>query len=211
MQVITDIQKLKDVELLELLCSTNDDELLYAEFVNRFLKPLQKECELVCRKRKLDLHVGKQIAHDTFERLRKYKSFNVDLINLADHNKAILAYLNRISVRLFYNYHSNQKNDFAVHKSYFDDILDSVETAEKNPKILQNKRDVAVLIFSKLNPKEKRVILTDIEYKRHHKYLPDDIIDSLAEELNIKKDTVRKIRERAISKIKNAIDEINNK
>jgi len=63
--------------------------------------------------------------------------------------------------------------------------------------------------MGKLNFKEQRVILTDLEYKRHHKYLPDDVIDTLAKQLNIKKDTVRKIRERAIEKIKKAIYEIN--
>jgi DNA-directed RNA polymerase sigma subunit (sigma70/sigma32) len=51
--------------------------------------------------------------------------------------------------------------------------------------------------------------LADLEYKRHYKYLPDDVIDGLATELNIKRDTVRKIRERAIEKIKDAINEIN--
>jgi hypothetical protein len=52
-------------------------------------------------------------------------------------------------------------------------------------------------------------VLRDVEYKRHHKYLPDDVNESLSKELCIKKDTIRKIRERAIKKIKNAIDEIN--
>ena len=66
-----------------------------------------------------------------------------------------------------------------------------------------------ILILKKLNPKERKVLIKDIEYKRHQKYLPNDVIISLALELNVKRDTVRKIRERAIEKIKKAIDEIN--
>lgn len=210
MIAITDINKLTSIELLELLCSSDDDELLYNQFVNRFLKPVQKECERICKKRKLDIHIGRQIAHETFERLRKYKSFKTDEIKTPDHQKAILIYLFRISTSLFNDHHKKEKNSVAIQKTYFDDLLGSIEGAETNPKILQNKRDLAVLVFKKLNAKEKRIILTDIEYKRHHKYLPDDVVDSLAGELNVKKDTVRKIRERAIVKIKNAIHEINN-
>lgn len=56
---------------------------------------------------------------------------------------------------------------------------------------------------------ERRVILTDLEYKKHHKYLPDDITEQLSKELGVKKDTVREIREPAIEKIKSWIDEIN--
>lgn len=211
MNTIIDIKKLTDAELLEFLCSCDDDQLLYNEFVNRFLKSVQKECEQICKKRKLDSHIGKQIAHETFENIRKYKSFKKDEIKIANHRNAILAYLYRISSNLFINYHNNQKKSVTIHRTYFDDILDSVENTKIDAKVLQNKKDLAVFIFNKLNPKEKRIILTDIEYKRHHKYLPDDIVDLLANELNIKRDTVRKIRERAIVKIKNAIDEINNR
>ena len=52
-------------------------------------------------------------------------------------------------------------------------------------------------------------MLADIDYKRGQKYLLDDISEILAEELGVKKDTIRKIRERAIEKINKAIDEIN--
>jgi 5S rRNA maturation endonuclease (ribonuclease M5) len=64
--------------------------------------------------------------------------------------------------------------------------------------------------MGKLNKKEQVVILTDIDYKRGRKYLPPDVNELLATKINVKLATVRKIRERAVKKIKLAIDEINN-
>ncbi|HLN94400.1 MAG TPA: hypothetical protein VK183_02100 [Flavobacterium sp.] len=200
---------LTDCQLLEKLCSTEDDAVLYDEFVKRFSSDLQKECERICKKRKLDLHIGRQIANDTFSRLRRYKSFKADEIKLVDHRKAILAYLARISSRLFADYHRSHKREVVIHKTYFDDIRDSIEISGDEVHKLQRVKTGAVYILGKLNAKEQKVILTDLDYKRHQKYLPDDVVESLAEELGVKVDSVRKIRERAISKIKNAIDEIN--
>lgn len=209
MLTLTEIHKLSDVNLLGLLCSSSDDELLYEQFVRRFLKDVEDECTRLCKRRKLDTHVGLQIAHETFERIRKYKSFKSDQIKLSNERKAIQAYLNRISTSLFNNYHASNRNKETNHKTYFEDILDSIECSPADVKALKNQKDLSILIFKKLNAKEQKIILTDLEYKRHHKYLPDDVIDVLAEELNIKRDTIRKIRERAIEKIKNAINEIN--
>jgi DNA-directed RNA polymerase specialized sigma24 family protein len=209
MELFIDPSKLTDSELIEQLCSSKDDVLLYGEFVKRFNSDLQKECERICKNRKLDLHIGRQIAHDTFARLRKYKSFKTDEIKLVDRHRAILVYLTRISTRLFSDHHRNQKVETVIHKTYFEDILDSIEMPEEDVSRLKQIKEITVQIFRKLNAKEQKIILTDIDYKRHHKYLPDDIIESLAEEFGVKSDSIRKIRERAISKIKNAINEIN--
>lgn len=89
------------------------------------------------------------------------------------------------------------------------DILESVDPTASSIESLKNKKDLAVFIFCKLNSKEKRIILTDLKYKRHHKYLPDTVIEELARELSLKPASIRKARERAIEKIKKAIDEIN--
>lgn len=173
------------------------------------MKDVQDECKRLCERRKLDTHIGIQIAHETFERLKKYKSFKTDRIKLVDERKAILSYLNRISTTLFNTYHKHNEDKGTIHKTYFDDILGGTDCSATDAKVLKERKDLAIFIFKKLNIKEQKIILADLEYKRHHKYLPDDVIDSLAEELNIKRDSVRKIRERAIEKIKNAINEIN--
>lgn len=205
---LTNITNLQDIELLERLCSSDDDDLLYSQFLNRFLPDVEKECSRICNSRKLDSHVGKQIAHETFERVRKYKSFTKDQIKLANERKAIIVYLNRISLSLFNDFYNNEHKKEIVHKTYFDDII-SPDSQAIDVKDLKKKKDLALLIFKKLNKKEQTILLADIEHKRHQKYLPDNVLDNLAKDLNIKRDTVRKIRERAIQKIKQAIDEIN--
>ena len=205
----SDIHALSDVELLELLCSSEDDAVFYKHFVNRYIKDIQTECLRVCKNRKLDDHVGKQIAHETFERVKKYKSFKTDKIHLINERKAVTVYLNRISIRLFNDHRTKKKSEDNNHKSYFEDILSPEKKNSSDIQSLKNKKDLATLIYKKLNTKEQKIILTDLEYKRHYRYLPDDVIDALASELNIKRDTVRKIRERAIEKIRIAIDEIN--
>lgn len=199
---------MSDVQLLEQLCSTDDDQLLYEHFVKRFLPDVQTHCYRVCLVRKLDNHVGLQIAHETFERVRKYKSYNRDVSRVPDDRKAILGYLKRISTHMFNNHYNNEKKKDIVHKSYLDDIMEIVsETVDV--KALKNKKDIAVIIYGKLNKKEQAVVLKDIEYKKHQKYLPDDVTTTLAAELKVLPGTIRKIRARAIEKIKNAINEVN--
>lgn len=199
---------MSDVQLLETLCSTQDDQFLYAEFVKRFLVELQTFCDSVCQRRKLDPHIGRQIVHESFERVRKYKSYKKDGSTITDDQKAILSYLKRIATRLFNNHYSNQKKKDIVHKSYLDDIQLAVNDAV-DARSLKNKKDLAKEIYGKLNKKEKAVIIKDLEYKKHQKYLPDDVTASLATDLQVQTGTIRKIRERAIEKIKKAIDEIN--
>lgn len=208
MNTAIEISKLTDRELLRLLCSTADDEGVFNEFVNRFWPDMDKECSKICQNRKIDPHIGTEIAHETFERIRRYKSFKEDEIKITDDRKAILVYLIRISVRLFNSYHSKNSKQDIIHRTYFDDIADTVN-GSFDIKDLKQKKDISIKILKKLTHKEQRVLLTDMEYKRHQKYLPDDVLDTLADELKVKKDTIRKIRERAIDKLKKAIDEIN--
>jgi DNA-directed RNA polymerase specialized sigma24 family protein len=202
--------QLSDLELLVALCSMHSDEGPYKEFVNRFYSDLQSECLRICKARKLDKHVGIQIAHETFEKVRKYKSFQVDQVKMTDSRKGILVYLIRISLNLFNNHHNKEKrqNEIANHKSYFEDLSQSTEQID-DPVKLERIKELTLHAFKRLSLREQKVILADIEYKRHYKYLPDDVTDKLATELKVKKDTIRKIRERAKTKIKKAIDEFN--
>lgn len=197
-----------DVQLLEYLCSTENDEQPYNHFVTRFLPFLKDHCNSVSSIRKLDTHVGQQIAHETFERVRKYKSYKRDGSKLPDDRKSILVYLKKISIRLFNDHHKAAKKVDIVHTSYFDQILQAANEVT-DVKSLKNKKDIALTIFNKLNTKEQKVVLKDIEYKKHQKYLPDDVTDTLAIELDVTASSIRKIRQRAIKKIKLAIDEIN--
>lgn len=196
-----------DAILLEKLCSEEDDALLYAEFSKRFLPDLEKECAEICKGRKLHPHIGRQIAHDTLEKVRKYKKFRIDQVVVNDAHKGILVYLFRISINLFNDYHRKTKasQDQVFHKTYFENILESATISDTFE--LKEKKDFALKLFKALNTKEQKVILTDIEYKKFHKYLPDDVNQRLAEELGVKSSSIRKIRERAIAKLQNLINE----
>lgn len=208
MNLNPNLTHLNDLALLEQLCSSDDDTDLYGEFVKRFITDLTSHCADVCKKRKLEHHIGKQIAHETFSNVRKYKSFKTDGIKIPNSRAAILVYLKRISINLFNDFHNETKKKGVTHKSYFDDILEANENA-LDVIGLKNKKDFALFIFNKLNKKEQTVILADIEHKKFQKYLPDDITEDLSLELNVKKETIRKIRERAIEKINKAINEFN--
>ncbi|MBK7763326.1 MAG: sigma-70 family RNA polymerase sigma factor [Bacteroidetes bacterium] len=141
-------------------------------------------------------------------RVRRYKSFKSDEIKLPNHHKAIIVYLNRISIRLFNDHYRKERKEDAIHRTYFDDIHEKIDSTI-DFKALKEKKDLSVIIFNKLNEKEKRVVLADTQHKKHQKYLPDDVTATLAEELSVKHDTIRKIRKRAIEKILKAIDESN--
>lgn len=205
---INDIKILSDINLLELLCSETDDSLLYEEFVGRFLPDIQRECEKRCKARKLDPHIGTQISHEIFERVRKYKTFRKDKIHLEDDRKGIIVYLLRISTSLFNDYYREQHKSLQLHRTYFDDLFD-LATSKSNPIELKGQKDFALKILQKLNKNEQKVILADLEYKRNSKYLPDDVTETLSEQLGVEKDTIRKIRKRAIKKLKDFINEFN--
>ena len=204
------LRLLSDVELFIELCSVECDDDIYSEFVKRFLPDLKKECLQICKRRKLDQHIGVEIAHDTFEKARKYKSFKSDQVKSPESRKGVLVYLYRIATNLFNDYHNREKknNSVIVHKSYFDDLFCPPEEGISPEKLLEI-RDTALYVFRQLSKNEQKVVLTDLEYKKHQRYLPDDVNERLAEEMNVEKGTIRKIRERAIIKIKKSIDEIN--
>lgn len=203
-----ELASVSDLDLLEQLCSSENDDAPYKEFVRRFLPGLKDECRRKCLRLGLDRHVGDQIAHECFERVRQYKSFKKDKIRLPNDQKAILAYLCRISARLFTDHHNQEKQKEVEHRTYFDDIRDEARGVI-DAKGLKDTRDMAMGLLKKLSPSEQAVMIADLEHKRHQKYLPDDITMELAERLKVKPDTIRKIRQRAIEKLNKAIDEIN--
>lgn len=201
-----DYQTRSDVELLELIRDC-DDKFAYEEFIKRFMTTVKDECINKCKLRNVDIHIGKQICHDTFEKVRTSKSFKKEKLNGVDKRSAIIGWLYRISSNLFYDYHNSQKLETEIHESYFDELFEyAKEVSVKSNAVI---RDLSELIFSKLNNKEKEVVLTDLEIKRSQKYLPRDVNNELANRIGVKPQSVRKIRERAIVKIKNGIDEIN--
>lgn len=198
-----DLKAADDIELLEYLCSS-DDNSAYKELVTRFHKELKSECETICKKRSLDVHIGRQIANQTFERARKYHSFKRRKINYDNPHKAVLAYLIRISKNLFYDFHNAQKPKPTNLSFYFDDIIGEIGIEDR--KDLQYKRDTSELILKSLSKREQLVVVTDLENKRFQKYLPTDVTEKLAYDMGVKKATVRKIRERAKHKLIQAIN-----
>lgn len=205
LKTLQEIKTLTDNDLLEYLCSSKNDEEAYNEFVNRYIKDCGAICEKLCKRRRLDSHIGVQILSDTFEKVRRYKSYKrLETTNL-DERKAILAFLYRIALNLFNDHYNQTKKSNEPYSTYFDDfVITTVEPANS-----LSQKEFAAQILKSLNKNEQTVMLTDFEYKKHYKYLPDWVIEKLSTELSVKPDTIRKIRERAIVKVKTAIDKYN--
>lgn len=195
-----------DIDLLEFICNTNADELPYSIFVNRYIEDVEAECAKICDRRKLDHHIGQQIAHDAFAKIRKYRSFDKNKLRGNDERKAILGFIYIICINLFKDHHKKNIEPPTPISSYFDDLQNTLTFDVKDNKKL---KDYTLRILKKLNPKEIRVLQTDVEYKRHHKYLPDEVVALLCKELGVKEPGIRKLRERLIVKIKKEIDVIN--
>jgi DNA-directed RNA polymerase specialized sigma24 family protein len=202
---------LSDVDLFVALCNAPGDAECYSEFVKRFLPDIKEECKRKCQIKKLDPHVGVEIAHKTLENARRSGTFE-ERKNAKDPRKTILVYLFQIATNLFNDHYRRTQREHqlqTIHRrTYFRDLIET-DQYEDDPEKLQKIKDHAVYIFDRLNKKERAVVLKDIEYKKHYRYLPDEVSEELAEELGVQKATIRKIRERAIEKVKKAIDEIN--
>lgn len=208
METATLIHLLSDVELTARLCSEADDAVLYNEFVNRFHSELTERCIATCKRRLLDDQIGKDIAHRCFEKFRRYKSFSFEKTNIKDPHKAILVYLYRFAINLFndhYN-HTSKLQENGENGTYFAELL-GAEASNFSIEELARKRTAAMQILSQLSKEERKVLLADLEYKRAHKYLPDQVVEELAKELSVEKSTIRKIRQRAKNKIKKSIHE----
>lgn len=202
-----DILQLSDADLLEYICTTDNGEVAYQEFVNRYIKDVGDTCKNLCKWRKLDEQIGVQIAHDAFEKVRRLKSYKKDN-GRSNERKAILGFFYIVCLNLFNDHYNKNKNkgEYVSQPNYFNQISESLkDTAYSN----QAKMEITLKILKTLNKKEIRVITLDIEYKRHQKYLPDEVISELCKELGVKEASIRKIRERAITKIKKEIDVIN--
>lgn len=195
-----------DIELLEFICSNDANELYYSTFVNRYIKDVEAECIKICERRKLDKHIGVQIAHDAFEKIKKYRSFDRTKLNGNNERRAILGFIYVICINLFRDHHNKTKEQTASQTSYFDELQKTIKFDVKKNHLI---KEYTLRILKKLNPKEIKVLQTDIEYKRHQKYLPDEVVAELCKELNVKEPAIRKLRERLTVKIKKEIDVIN--
>jgi DNA-directed RNA polymerase specialized sigma24 family protein len=202
---------LSDVDLFVALCNEPSDDECYSEFVRRFLPNVMDECKRKCQVKKLDPHVGQEIAHKTLENARRSGTFE-ERKDAKDPRKTILVYLFQIATNLFNDHYRRKQRELQLQtlhrRTYFRDLIET-DQYENDPEKLQKITDHAAYIFNQLNKKEKAVVLKDIEYKKHYRYLPDEVTGELAEELGVQKATIRKIRERASEKIKKAINEIN--
>lgn len=202
-----ELQHQSDTELLEFICSNDANDLSYGAFVNRYIKDVETECIKICERRKLDKHIGLQITHDAFAKIKKYRSFNKSKLKGNNERRAILGFIYVICINLFKDHHNRSNNDTTTNTtSYFDDLKNTIKFDVRNN---QQIKDYTLRILKKLNAKEIRVLQTDVEYKRHHKYLPDEVVVALCEELNVKEAGIRKLRERLTVKIKKEIDVIN--
>jgi len=200
-------ERYSDVELMDALCSNGDDQSLYNEVVRRFLPELKQQCHRKCERQGLDLHIGEEIAHKVFERVRKYKSFKRNETRAPTSRAAVLAYLARSASRLFLDHFNKEKRQEEVPDTYITDLR--AEATATNPARLQEIKEKTALAFAKLTTREKAVVLADLDYKRHTKYLPDDVITELSQSLGVKPDTIRKLRQTAKQKLQQAFDEIN--
>ena len=192
---------------MNILCSTEDDQSLYDELVRRFLPEVNQQCEDKCKLRKLDPHVGQEIAHQVFERVRKYKSFKNEKTKVRNPHKAVLAYLMVCAGRLFLNYSKKEKRQDESPDTYISDLR--AEASATDPARLQEIKEKTALAFGRLTPREREVVLADLEHKRHTKYLPDDVTTELCERLGVKPDTIRKLRQTAKLKLQQAFNEFN--
>lgn len=201
------IRDLSDLQLLCSLCASDNDQALYTELVNRFLPEVKEKCRRKGELQNLDKHIDEGIAHEVFERVRTYKSFNEAKIRNANEHKAVLAYLCSIAGNLFVDHFRRSKQQNTPHPTYFDQLRQ--QAGPIDPARLKDIKEMSKSIFQKLTRNEQAVVLADLDNKKYGKYLPDEVTSSLSERLNVKPATIRKIRERAKLKIMNTLRELN--
>lgn len=202
------LSDLTDIELFELMknrdSNHNSAKHAWEEFYKRYARYLWNCCLNQCK----SLPDGESVALDIFQGTMQKIYGRAELFDVK-RNSGIKGWISRVSQNEFHNYFNKYHLNFTNDQP--EDIEDEVEIENNNEideelatKIETIKFDQLKLLLSKLNEKEYKILITCMSYYQMDKpntHLPDNEIEKLCKEFNIKPASIRQIKRRALLKL----------
>lgn len=210
---IIQINNLSNSDLIEFLKQPNPSVFslsqLKTEFHDRFKNRLFQKCERMCNRSRLDTDTAKDIFQETF--LKAFVSINKFTLpeELNDQHAVnkITKWLNKIALNLFVDYLSKQKK-----VSYVEEFNDEASISEEDEFDIElsfnntiNTEVILQTTWDSLTENERLVIIICIKNGcLQNKHMPDGILTEISKRLNVKKDSIRQIKLRALKKFRQA-------
>ena len=212
----TGIDRLNNYEVIEGLkhsiIGNFSNRQLQNEFHARFKNRLYQSCLRLCHRNRLDDDIAKDFFQDTIiKALLNVNKFSFDEGLTTDHStKIILKWLYRIAFNLFIDY-LKKKTKFSTIEFYNDEIVDyslinEIDEIEIYPH-QNNLKAILQSAWDNLNDGEMLVIYSCIRYNcLNKKHMPESVINDISEILNIKPNSIRQIKLRALRKFRDAFN-----
>lgn len=197
-------------------------EIAFNEFYRRYSSFLLKVCQKCCSGFDTSEDLARDIHQNTFLKiLSSSKSFKPkEGSNSTNISRDIKAWLARIAKNELINFLRKNPDEIVLSNPFRpksdDGFLEliSLQTEEEiegttrneSSKIEWTKLDKAL---KSLTERENHILMTYMQYFNSNdpqKHLPDDILESLCKKFSISSENVRKIKSRALVKIKNSVE-----
>lgn len=208
-----------DVGLLKVMARRGEDELwgdaAFCEFYNRHKAYMWTVCANVAE----DLHGDawvEDIFVQTFERAyEKAHTFKLPPNTAAEHEiKRVLGWLGEIAANMLRTLLRNHEIEQTQDEEAWDKIVESVQPSgldeEHDTQEMSAERKLIAEALETLNEREQLVLRITFQYYRLGKKfqrLPNRISQELADQLATTPENLRKIRERALAKVKEYVNQ----
>lgn len=186
---------------------------LQTEFHARFKNRLYQNCLRLCHRNRVEDDVAKDIFQDTIlKALEGINKFSLaDDLSFHHSTNTVFKWLNKIAFNLFLNFLKTRYKFSDVELCDEDLLMDyttlnSIDDIEISAGQI-NLEATLQSAWDNLNYKETLVIYYCIKYNcLNQKHMPDNVINEVSEVLNVKPDSIRQIKLRALIKFRAAFN-----
>ena len=207
------VSTVSDNQLFELMKNVDGDPLearsAWEEFYRRYAGYLWNCCLKICRTVSEGDSLAKDIFQSTIQKIYiKAKTYN------PDRATGIKAWMGRIAYNEFIDYFNKFNQNFVLVNEMPDveeDVQEDEDERAITEKLLDLKEDQIKNLLSNLSAKEFKILMTCMSYfqiDNPNAHLPDDVINDLCSEFNVKSDALRQIKRRAILKLKSILSKL---
>lgn len=209
--------EVSDWELIQTMAKWNsipkEAESTFNEFYERYRSFLLKVCRKACQGFDSSNLLADDIFQNVFIKVR-YKAYTFKLKDDSTNtniSKDIKAWLARIARNELINFLRKNPDEMELSNPYRirthelnENPIYAVTEEDKDAESLITKNSLDSLL-QLLNERESYILMTYMQFYDPHnpnKHLPDDILKGVCLKFNIKPGNVRKIKERAIEKLR---------
>lgn len=195
-----------DDELLAWIANKETDPVLgkrsFDAFYLRYSEYLWKVCSIVCRTHPQATELSQDVFQQTMTKVYlSAGSYNKDI-------SSVKTWISKIARNEFLNWVQESKNTLLFLEDLKDIDADEVPYDDSPLEAEEIPESQVEKALSHISEKEKVVVMTYMMYYNDdepNRHLPDSVLNDLCKYLNTSAENVRKIKSRALKKLKNQL------